>query len=162
MKNKTLKLSLLLFLNLWILSVQAQQVVTTSGGEASGTGGTSNYSIGQVVYTTINGAGNSVAQGVQQPYEISVATGLEENLGIDLEFTAYPNPAKEFLTLKTDNNQLKQLSYQLTDIKGTLIETKKMEGNEASINMQSLLPATYFLIVLDNQKVVRTFKIIKN
>ena len=40
--------------------------------------------VGQVVYITSTGINGSVAQGVQQPYEISVITGVNET-AINLE-----------------------------------------------------------------------------
>jgi len=69
MKIKNLSLVILLFLEL--SKLQAQEATTTAGGEASGSGGYASYTVGQVVYTTKTGTnGNSVIEGVQQPYEI--------------------------------------------------------------------------------------------
>ena len=85
-------------------SLQAQETVTTAGGEASGSGGTASYTVGQVFYTTQTGTnGNTVAQGVQQPFEISVVTGIPEAKGINLSVSAYPNPATDYLTVKVEN-----------------------------------------------------------
>lgn len=55
-----------------MLSIQAQQTTVSAGGDASGIGGTFSYSIGQVVYTYNYGTDVIVAQGVQQPFEISI------------------------------------------------------------------------------------------
>ncbi len=81
---------------------------------------------------------------------------------ISLEIMVYPNPTTEFITLKIETYEVLNLRYQLNDIKGSLLQDNKIEGNETSIVMSSLLPATYFLKVTDNKKVVKTFKIIKN
>ena len=101
MRHKKLKLSTLLLLGLGLIG-QAQETVPATGGNASGSGGSASYSIGQMVYTTNTGTNGSVAQGVQQPYEISVITGIEEAKGISLNCSAYPNPTIEFITLKVD------------------------------------------------------------
>ena len=77
MKHKKVKLSVLL-LGLG-LTTQAQEVTTTTGGNASGSGGTVTYSVGQIVYATNTGTNGSVAQGVQQTYEISIVLGIEDN-----------------------------------------------------------------------------------
>ena len=45
---------------------------------------------------------------------------------------------------------------------GKLIESKKVENNETSIVMSNLVPATYFLKVIQDNKEIKTFKIIKN
>jgi hypothetical protein len=145
-----------------MFGLQAQQVVTTSGDNASGSGGTASYTVGQIVYTTNTGTNGSAAQGVQQPFEISVVTGIEEALGISLEIMVYPNPTTDFLTLSVDNFEASNLSYYLYDINGRLLETKKLEGKQTSIAMSNLVPATYFLKVSEGSKELRTFKIIKN
>ena len=46
----------------------AQQNSVSAGGDVSGSGGTVSFSVGQIDYLSITGAGGSVAQGVQQPY----------------------------------------------------------------------------------------------
>ena len=78
MRNTKLKLSTVLLLCFGMFGLQAQQVVTTSGGNASGSGGSVSYTVGQIVYTTNTDSNGSVAQGVQQPYEISVVTALKK------------------------------------------------------------------------------------
>ena len=80
--------------------MQTQETLTTSGGEAS-------YTVGQVIYTTkYRNEGNSVAQGVQQPYEISVILGIPEAKDINLSVSAYPNPTTNYLTVKAENCKL--------------------------------------------------------
>ena len=80
----------------------AQQTVPASGGDAVGSGGSSSYTVGQVMYTTNTGANGSVAQGIQQPYEISTLVGLEVT-DINLELTAYPNPTNNVIHLSIGN-----------------------------------------------------------
>ena len=147
------------FLLLGLGVINAQETVTAAGGEATGTGGTASYSVGQVVYTTNTGTNGSVAQGVQQPYEISVITGINET-AINLEMIVYPNPTKNYLTLKVEDNV--NLSYQLYDLQGKVIEDKKVTADNTTIKMEALPKATYFLKVTDNNKTVKTFKVIKN
>ncbi|RLD56213.1 MAG: T9SS C-terminal target domain-containing protein, partial [Bacteroidetes bacterium] len=87
MKIRNFMIVALLFLGL--SNLQAQEVIPATGGEASGSGGSASYTVGQVVYTTNTGTnGNSVSQGVQQPYEISVVTGIAEAKDINLEVSA--------------------------------------------------------------------------
>jgi hypothetical protein len=159
MKHKKVKLSVL-FLGLG-LTAQAQQATTATGGDASGSGGTIAYSVGQIVYTTNTGTTGSVAQGVQQPYEISIVLGLD-NHSINLELTAYPNPTANFLTLNLGKAELSTLNFQLYDISGKLIESRKIIRNNETIAMENLPTATYFLKVTNNNNEVKTFKIIKN
>jgi len=157
----SVKILTLLLLGISLTS-QAQQTIPTSGGNATGSGGSVSYSVGQVVYTTNTGISGSVAQGVQQPFEISVVTGVEEAKGITLVSSVYPNPTNDYIKLKIENYQLAKLAYQLYDMNGKLIESKKIESNETTIAMKVLVASTYFLKVIDNNNVVKTFKIIKN
>jgi hypothetical protein len=163
MKYKELKLSAVLLLGLGLTGLQAQNAVPTTGGNASGSGGSVSYSVGQVVYITNTSVSTgSVSQGIQQPYEISVVTGLEEAKGITLQCSAYPNPTTDFLNLKVENYDNTNLSYQLFDMNGKLLETKKIVSNQTSIVMSNLVPATYFVKVTESNKEIKMFKIIKN
>lgn len=147
------------FLLLGLGGLHAQESPTSTGGEATGTGGTASYSIGQVVYTTNTGTNGSVAQGVQQVFEISTTLGINET-SINLELSVYPNPTTNYLTLKVE--KLENLTYQLIDLQGKIITNKKVTAKTSTIKMEDLPKAIYFLNVTKNNQLVKTFKIIKN
>lgn len=164
MKSKKLCLVALLLLLAGLTGVYAQETLSAAGGNASGSGGSASYSIGQAFYSTSSGTNGSVAQGVQQPFEISVLSGIDEGTSINLVCTAYPNPTTDFLILKIDASTVpstESLSYQLYDQIGKLLVSKRIEGNETSIDMKILVPAIYFLKVTGSNKTIKTFKIIK-
>jgi len=162
MKSKKVKLCAILLLVLGLTGVQAQEAISASGGDASGSGGSVSYSIGQLFYTTNTGTNGSVAQGVQQPYEISVI-GIEEGKDITLQCSAYPNPTKDYVKLEVKNYKTENLTYQIYDNNGRYLESKKIDGEETFINMKTFMPAIYFLKVINNNnKEIKTFKIIKN
>ncbi len=165
-KLKFLLVVILVTFSFSLSTISAQTSVNATGGDASGSGGSVSYSVGQVVYTTSSGTNGSVAEGVQQPYEISVLTGLEEARGISLEVTAYPNPTTDYITLIVDNSvktihDLSQLSYQLYDMNGKLLQNEKITGNQTSVVMSHLAPATYFVRVISGHRPIKEFKIIK-
>ena len=162
MRHKKLKLSAVLLLGLGLTGLQAQTSINATGGNASGSGGSSSYSVGQVAYQTHTGTNGSVAQGVQQPFEISVVTAIEEAKGINLSVSAYPNPTTDYLTLSIKEFDISNVSYQLLDMNGKLLQNEKITGNQTSIVMSNLVPATYFVKVVQENKEVKTFKIIKN
>jgi hypothetical protein len=162
MKHKKAKLSAVLLFWLGLTGLQAQAVVSATGGNASGIGGSVNYSVGQVFYTTNRGTNGSEAQGVQQAYEITDLTGIETPSEITLKYTAFPNPTTNFLKLKVGDLKMENLFYQLYDMSGKLLEYKMVKDNETIISMSQLVPATYFLKVIQNTKEVKSFKIIKN
>jgi hypothetical protein len=153
-------ISILLF---WIgIDMQAQEAVTASGGNAAGSGGTVSYTVGQVAYSTYTSSSGTVTQGVQQPYEILVATGIEEASGISLEFSIYPNPTSDFLKLVVESYKLENLSFQLYDANGSLLQNGEIVNKETVLNTGDLAPAAYYLRISDNEKEIKTFKIIKN
>lgn len=160
-KNKSGPLILMLLGGAWATTAFAQNTVVSSGGEATGSGGSVSYSLAQITYTTITGTTGSVSQGVQQPYEISIVTGIESENNISL--SAFPNPSTDILNLSVGEVNSEELSYQLFDIQGKLLLEARISGNHASINMQDLPQSTYLLHVLgNNHQTIQSFNIIKN
>jgi hypothetical protein len=98
---KTSSLAYLAGTLLWISAAQAQDATNSSGGNATGNGGTVSYSIGQVVYNFNAGNAGSVAQGVQHSFEILPVGNTEKSLNISL--TIFPNPTAENLILQANN-----------------------------------------------------------
>ena len=146
----------------WGVFLYAQQGPVTCGGESSGSVGTVSYTIGQTDYINVTVAGSgTVTQGIQQPFEIFVSIG--ENLSnINLSTAVYPNPTVETLVLKIEGVDVSSFTYQLYDALGQMLMSDKVEGIETSIKMSQLASAHYFLKVLDSNKEVKTYKIIKN
>jgi hypothetical protein len=155
-------LSAILLLGLGLTGLHAQESVNTAGGNASGSGGSMSYSVGQIVYTINTGDNGTVAQGIQQAYEISAVTGIEEAKDISLSVSAYPNPTTNYLILEIEGDLKTQYFVALYDMQGRLLQNKKITSNQTSIAMGELLTATYFLKVSEGNKEVKTFKIIKN
>lgn len=162
MQQTKLKWIALLQLSFAIIGMQAQKAIPVSGGNASGSGGSISYSVGQTVYTTNTGSEGYVTQGVQQPFEISVLTENYESKGINLEFSAFPNPSTEFVSLKIQNYKAEKLSYELYDVNGKLLDGNQIVANETKIVMSKYIRSAYFLKIKDNKVEVKEFKIIKN
>jgi hypothetical protein len=160
MLQTKLKWIALLLLSFAIIGLQAQKAIPVSGGKASGSGGFISYTVGQVCYTTNSGSNGYVSQGVQQPYEISVLTGIEKSEGIKLEYSVFPNPSTDFLILKITNFKANNFNYQLWDTNGKLLETKRIESEETQITLQNYVRATYFLKITNNSKEVKVFKLL--
>lgn len=161
MKIKKMKSSVLAFFCVTAVASYAQQSTNASGGIATGGSGSASYSVGQVVNATIEGKNGTLAQGVQQSYKISITTELAEAKGINLVVSAYPNPTTNYLIFKVESDDNVNLSYRFFDLNGKLLESKKIVGNETSILTSGLLPSTYFLKVTQDNKELKTFKIIK-
>lgn len=139
----------------------AQQGPNASGGQGVGVGGSVTYTLGQIDYITVTGAGGTIHQGLQQPFEIQVVAGINEN-HINLTVAVYPNPATDFLILKVDDREIEKLNYQLYDTQGKLLSSEKLKSSETTINVSELPQAAYFIKVFENKNEIKTFKIIKN
>jgi len=156
-----MKKTVLLILLSCVPKLVAQQASVASGGNATGSGGSSSYSVGQVTYISAMGSNGTVNQGVQQPYEI-FTLGNDEFPDIKLEILVYPNPTNAFITLKIENQSLEDLKYQLFDISGKQIQSYQIKASETHIQMENLASAIYLLNVMNNNRLLKTFKIIKN
>jgi len=156
MKKQLLILSLFTFATTIVF---AQDDVPTAGGDATGAGGSSAYSVGQVVYTSVSGTG-SVNQGVQQPYVI-IATGINQP-DINLTMSVYPNPSITSITLNVGKQDLQNLSFELFDVQGKLVAAAKIASIETTLEMENYNSGNYFLKVIEETKELKSFKIIKN
>lgn len=143
------------------LTVKAQKGIPATGGDATGSGGSVSYSVGQIVYTTNSSSNGALAQGIQQPYEISVVSGITHTTNIKLECSTYPNPSVDYVTLKIENHPTENVSYQLLDLNGKLVQSSKIVALETTIAMVDFPVSIYFLKVEEAGQELKTFKIIK-
>ena len=160
MKNNTLFVFLAFLLSFSAIGQTAHQVLSATGGDASGTGGSVAYSVGQIVYSTSTGTTGSVAQGVEQAYEIYSVGNKETALNISL--SVFPNPTSDFLTLKVQDYNNEVLSYNLLDEQGKLVLNEQITTQDTQISMSTLVRGSYFINIVQANKKIQTFKIIKN
>lgn len=159
-KNKSKPIALLATGLLWMSLAQAQESINSSGSNATGSGGSVSYSIGQMVYTTDMGSSGSITQGVQHAYEI-FTVGVNETV-LDISVITFPNPTVDNLSLQINDYSNEKLLYQLFDMQGRLLKIGQISEQLTQINTAILPTSTYFIHVLNqqNQK-VQSFKIIK-
>jgi len=156
-----MKKSFLLIVSFFSLYSYSQENTLTSGSDASNTDGSISYSIGQIDYISSSNANTFINQGVQQPFEIVTLSGNEIK-DIQISAQVYPNPSINNLIISIQNYNFENLSYKLLDLRGREIIEGKISNEETNVNMQSYASATYILKLVDNNKEVKTFKIIKN
>lgn len=156
-----MKKAILLFMLFCLPKLMAQQATVASGGNAAGTGGTVNYSIGQVANKTQAGTTGTIIQGVQQPFEIFTLSG-NNFTAITLKALVYPNPVTSSLQLKIAGSGLENVSFQLFDLKGKLLEEGKIISEVTTLSLESWPKAVYLLRVMSANTELKTFKIIKN
>lgn len=146
---------------LFVLSVSAwaQEAVVPAGGNAIGSGGSLSYSVGQLVYTVISDQNNSIVQGVQQPYEISVVISVPE-VQLMNNVSLYPNPTVNEVVLSLNFSE--GLYYRIIDIKGAFMESRMIMADQTIIDMSRYSASTYLLELIQNNKTIQTYQIVKN
>jgi len=138
----------------------AQETIPSTGGNASGTGGASSYTIGQLIYTTNISTAGSVSQGVQQAFEFQTL-GNPGLLAAQLTAVTYPNPTTDFIVLKIKDTTLKNLQYTLFDVNGKIIASNPIRTSSTEIPMRNLSIGMYLLKLTKKNKPLKTFKVIK-
>lgn len=152
------KWSLVLFLLGW--AVQAQQNTVASGGEASGSGGSASFSVGQIVWHAIPGQNFSVQEGLQQPFEVFVLSAPEHTENFP-SITIYPNPVTSKLMLELGSPP-EDSHYELYNISGQLIQSQQISSESTPVSMENFQAGVYILQVKKSKKSIRSFKILKN
>jgi hypothetical protein len=136
-----------------------QDAIPASGGAAIGSGGTSSYTVGQLVYTTTTGSG-TVYQGVQQSIELFTLSNPELTT-VNLSAVIYPNPTSNYIVLAISDVILTDMSYALYDLQGREVAKGLTAHTNTQIGMQGMASGTYILKVNQDNKELKTFKIIK-
>ena len=94
---------------------------------------------------------------VDNIYVGTVNVGIEEVLS-ENSFSAYPNPASDFISIIDENEILK---IEIIDIYGKLIKSEKVYRKQTNVDVNELLEGLYFLKIYDNLG-SKTEKFIKN
>ncbi|MES2396968.1 MAG: T9SS type A sorting domain-containing protein [Bacteroidota bacterium] len=141
--------------------VVAQENSEASGGIGYGAGGSVSYSIGQIDYEKATGPGGDLTEGLQQPYEIMVVSGIEDQ-DINLTFSIFPNPTSDFVVLTVHSANTQNMAYTIFNIEGKLIEKQEVDSSQTTIAMKDLANGIYFIKVLRENTEVKIFKVIKN
>lgn len=161
MKQIIRTLYILLLCSLCPQITEGQETITATGGTATGTGGSATYTVGQLVYNQFAGTGGFIIQGVQQPYEISIVTAIENTEDITLECMVYPNPTEGSIKLFIGSFEDDNMRFRLYNMNGLLLQDYQIEDKETIIIMDNLPSGIYFLKVIKNKLEVKIFKIIK-
>ncbi len=82
----------------------------------------------------------------------SVITGIinyETNIGIDI----YPNPAKDFITIHSDEIKNSNSLIDITNIIGEVVIEMPFYGNDQTININNFAPGIYFIKLTSGTRV---------
>lgn len=153
-------LSIFFLFVIGLSTIQAQESISTTGGDVFGNDGSVAYTIGQVVYTANISTTGNVSQGVQQAYEVYVMR--INNIKSNLAITVFPNPVTENLTLQINDYKNEKLFYWVNDMQGKILNKNQIMTYQTQINTTTLPSATYIINVVNQEnKIIKSFKIIK-
>ncbi len=84
-----------------------------------------------------------------------------EKFDTEKVLTAYPNPTKGSIYIKTSDNSVKILSVTFYSILGTKVASYKINANAAELNLEKLRPGKYLMKYALSDKTQRVQQIIK-
>ncbi len=74
----------------------------------------------------------------------------------------FPNPVSDLLNVQFEDMNMENAKYQLFDLQGKLIEEKSLNSITNQIDASTLPNGTYMLNINQSDKLLQTFKILKN
>ena len=142
--------------------VSAQSAIVPVGGDAQSSGGSVSYTVGQIAVLTASNSSVSVAEGIQQPYEI-MTVGVDNYPQISLNAVVYPNPTENFAQLQLNVIEIPAngLRAKLYDGNGKWLQEITVTEDLTSFYVGQYSTGTYYLELCAGQSVLKTFKIIR-
>ncbi len=142
----------------------AQSAIVSVGGDAQSATGSVSYTVGQIAVKSVaNSSGSiSVAEGVQQPYEIQTV-GVDDYPQIVLDAVVYPNPTENFAQLKLNGFEIPTSGLQahLFDGAGRLLQLLTVTDELTAFQIGQYATGTYYLELRDGKRTLKTFKIVR-
>jgi len=143
------------------LHMSAQTGFGASGGNVLSDEYGLSYSVGQVCYTSASPSAYYLSQGLQHPSIVGLPNGIEQLSKPCSFISIVPNPVIDKLQLKINTNDTSDLYFKLYNSLGELVSQVSITTNELMYSMAIYPQGLYLLIVMQNQKVIRSFKILK-
>ena len=159
------QIPLIIFFIVTAANVFAQSAIVPVGGDAQSNSCSVSYTVGQIaVQTSSNSNGSvSVAEGVQQPYEI-MTVGVDDYPQIALNAVVYPNPTDNLAQLQLNGFEIPAdgLRAILYDGNGKLLQSVTVTDDLTALQIGQYATGTYYLELRDGKRVLKTFKIVRS
>lgn len=152
------------FLTFFFTAGFAQSAIVPVGGDAQSNNGCVSYTVGQIAVQTANNSSDiSVAEGVQQPYEI-LTVGVDDYPQITLNAVVYPNPTENLAQLQLNGFDIPvgELRAILYDGSGKILQTLNVSENLTQFQIGHYATGTYYLELRDGKRVLKTFKVVRS
>ena len=143
----------------------AQSAIVPLGGDTQSNSGSVSYTVGQIaVESAANSNGSvTIAEGVQQPYEIQTV-GIDEYPQIALNAVVYPNPTENLAQLRLNGFEIPAdgLRAILYDGNGKQLQSLMVTDDLTAFQIGQYATGTYYLELRDGKRVLKTFKIVRS
>lgn len=136
--------------------VLGQQAVVPACGEATGSGGTASWTLGQIDYEGSQSSGGNAQRGVQQPYEWLVMAADEESRPT---VSVRPNPTADQVRLEWNEPLPAGARYLLSNGLGAVIEEGPAMGTTLSIPMERQASGQYVVRIMSRDRILNTLTI---
>lgn len=134
-----------------------REVISSGGDFYSNSAGQLSITLGETVITTLSNGTNELTQGFQQTKTTII--GIED-YQTDFEMNVFPNPVSEFITIKIGEFK-ENIALSILTVEGKIILNKTVDNLVTSLNMGGFSKGNYLLNVTENNKIIKTYKIIK-
>ncbi len=151
------KLFLPLILLISATALNAQEIITSGGDFFKNSSISISWTLGETITETISDGTNILTQGFQQS-KLSATEIFTVNSDSYL-ITVFPNPAENIINIKI--NTPENLQYQFLDINGKILKEATITNVNTEIKVNNLPVSLYFLKIYNNNRIIKTYKIIK-
>lgn len=152
----------LLLIAVLLLSANSmgQSVVSPVGTDFRNGENQLSFTVGETATSTFRSGEIILKQGFHQGS--LVVTAINNTGSADLNFSAGPNPAADYLYLTTRSRIPLDSRFILTDLKGNVIRQAPVQSETTRIQMLGLSPGAYILkVYIGAGKAPFTYKILK-
>jgi hypothetical protein len=139
---------------------QTKQVVASSGSSSQSGDTFLEWTLGEPVTATFSSGNVMLTQGFQQP-ELTV-TAIKTNNDLLFIIEAYPNPTGDLLMIQIGNSEFRDFQYVLYDMNGKVLDKKELAGTVTGIAMNNHPAGVYLLKIIQADKEIKMFEIVKN
>jgi hypothetical protein len=150
------KIALFAFTILFTINLFSQGVISSQGDSYTDSSASIDFTIGEVVTSTVSNGEKTLTQGFHQTNWSFVSI---ENHVPNYEAIIFPNPTDNFLNIKAIS--FKNVNYSLFDEMGKLVLNGTLYSEKTSLDVSKLHTGLYSLVLNNSENKLKTFNIIK-
>jgi hypothetical protein len=137
-----------------------QQSINSGGANISSPQGQISLSLGQLTYKLDSNSNVNISCGVQQVYELSAPSFVDEVPNVILHL--FPNPMQNIVNIEFDFNQSECYYFEVFSSKGQLFQIGEIAPFRTQLDVSFLASGSYILTVKkENGSLVKSFIINK-